>query len=236
MLKKRITCAALLLGLLAPCLSALDFNPAGWETNGNYPLIGSPEAKKGGALRSTWLDFPPTLRALGPNSNTSANRALQGMVYESLLSLHPETLEYMPALADYWKISPDKRKFSFHINPKARWADGSPVTAADVVASWEFKVRKDIKDPYSYMMWSESYERPVAESPDARTCFVRNWWRAARGGEIDSPEDECAVATSAATFGPDIRVKDLLMDMVTSAAFLYTRAVKPPEEQEEVQP
>ena len=166
MLKKQITCAALLLGLLVPCLSALAFNPAGWETSGNYPLIGSPEAKKGGTFRSTWLDFPPTLRAMGPNSNSAANRDLQGMVYESLLGLHPETLEYMPGLADYWKVSSDKRKFYFHLNPKARWADGSPVTAEDVVASWEFKVRKDIKDPYSFMMWSESYEKPVAESPD----------------------------------------------------------------------
>ena len=154
MLKKLITCASLLTGLLAPCSG---FDPAGWQTSKNFPLLGSTEAVKGGELRSTWLDFPPTLRAMGPNSNTMAGRDLQGMVYETLLGLHPETLEYMPALADYWKISPDKRKFYFHINPKARWADGSPVTSADVVASWEFKVRKDIKDPYSLMMWGDSY-------------------------------------------------------------------------------
>ncbi|MDP2865667.1 MAG: extracellular solute-binding protein [Elusimicrobiota bacterium] len=165
MLKERIIFSVLFSGLLAAASApALAFDPAGWETSGNYPLLGSPEAKKGGALRSTWLNFPPTLRALGPNYNTSENGSLQDMVYESLLMLHPETLEYIPALADYWKISPDRRKFYFHINPKARWADGSPVTAADVVASWEFKVRKDIKDPFSLMMWGESYEKPVAES------------------------------------------------------------------------
>ncbi len=177
MLKNRITCAALLLGLLVPCLSA-EFNPAGWQTNRNFPLLGSPEAIKGGELRSTWTDFPPTLRAMGPNNNSAAGRDLQGMVYETLLGLNPETLEYMPALADYWKVSPDKRKFYFHINPKARWADGSPVTSADVVATWEFRVRKDIKDPYSLMMWGDSYEKPVAESPDVVSVKTKKLhWR-----------------------------------------------------------
>lgn len=179
MLKKRFILTASFSGLLAAAFSpAQAFDPAGWETSRDFPLIGSPEAKKGGTLRSTWPNFPPTLRALGPNSNTSENGSLQGMVYESLLSLHPVTLEYMPALADYWKISPDRRKFYFHINPKARWADGSPVTAGDVVASWEFKVRKDIKDPYSFMMWSESYEKPVAESADVVSVKTKKLhWR-----------------------------------------------------------
>jgi len=164
MINNRITCVALLFVLLAPCLSALEFNPAGWETSKNYPLLGSPEAKKGGALRSYWPDFPPTLRTEGPNSNLTTTSQLHGMIYESLVGLHPETLEYIPGLADYWKISPDRRKFYFHINTKARWADGSPVTADDVVATWEFRVRKDIKDPYSLMMWDGSFEKPVAES------------------------------------------------------------------------
>ncbi len=177
MLKKLITCAALLSGLVTSCLYA-GFDPAGWQTSRNFPLLGSPEAIKGGELRSTWTDFPPTLRAMGPNSNTMAGRDLQGMVYETLLGLNPETLEYMPALADYWKVSPDKRKFYFHINPKARWADGSPVTSADVVATWEFKVRKDIKDPYSLMMWGDSYEKPVAESPDVVSVRTKKLhWR-----------------------------------------------------------
>ncbi len=166
MLIKRFIFSSLCFILLSGFSPARAFDPSGWQTSKDYPLIGSPEAKKGGTLRSTWLSFPPTLRVLGPNSNTMESRDLQNMVYETLLGLHPETLEYMPGLADYWKISPDKRKFYFHINPKARWADGSPVTAEDVVASWEFKVRKDIKDPYSLMMWSESYEKPVAESAD----------------------------------------------------------------------
>lgn len=179
MLKKQIACAVMLLAAVhAPLRAEPGFNPAGWETSKDFPLIGSPEAKKGGTFRSAWFGFPPTLRALGPNANTQESNTLQGLVYEGLLGLHPVTLEYVPGLADYWKVSADKRTFSFHINPRARWADGSPVTAEDVVATWEFKVRKDIKDPYSYMMWSESYEKPVAVSPSVVSVKTKTLhWR-----------------------------------------------------------
>ncbi len=177
MLKNNKTFAVLSLLLLTPCLAAA-FNPAGWQSNNNFPLMGSTEAVKGGTLRSYWSDFPATLRTEGPNSNLSTTGQLQGMVYESLLTLHPETMEYIPVLADYWKISPDKRTFYFHINPKARWADGTPVTADDVVATWEFRVRKDIKDPYSAMMWGESFDKPVAVSPDVVSVHTKKLhWR-----------------------------------------------------------
>ncbi len=166
MLKKFFLCAAVLLDLSAPGLSAAEqeFNPAGWETNSNYPAIGSPEAKKGGTFRSYWPGFPRTLRALGPDSDLAAIREVQGLVYEPLVNLHPGTLEYMPGLADYWKLSGDKRKFYFHLNPKARWADGTPVTAEDIVATWDFRARADIKDPSSLSLWVENFERPAAES------------------------------------------------------------------------
>ncbi|MCG2725795.1 MAG: extracellular solute-binding protein [Elusimicrobia bacterium] len=140
------------------------FNPAGWDSNNNFPLIGSPQAKKGGELRFFWMSNPPTLRTNGPNSNLSTMREVQGLMYESLVNLHPTTMEYIPGLADYWRISADKTKFSFHINPNARWADGSKVTAEDVVSTWEFRVREDIKDPYSVMLWGGSFEKPIAES------------------------------------------------------------------------
>ena len=93
--------------LLTFCLtaSAAAFDPAGWTTSRDFPLLGSAKAVKGGELRSTWLNFPPTLRTNGPNSNTMEARSLHAMMYESLVGLHPETLDYIPALADYWKIS-----------------------------------------------------------------------------------------------------------------------------------
>lgn len=141
----------------------LQFNANEWTTNKNYKPVGDKRAKKGGQLIMVWTEFPPTLRGEGPNSNLITISEMQGMVYETLVGLHPETLEFIPGLAEYWQISPDKRTFRFRINPKARWIDGSEVTADDVLASWEHSVDKGIKDPYQNILFEGSYEKPVIQ-------------------------------------------------------------------------
>src|SRR5262249_44290873 len=112
------------------------FKGDGWETNTNFELIGDPHAIKGGVYRETQPDFPTTLRTSGPESNYQLNNMISGMVYEQLLYLHPATNDYIPGLASHWKISPDKMTYWFRIDPNARWSDGQPVVADDVVATW----------------------------------------------------------------------------------------------------
>jgi microcin C transport system substrate-binding protein len=85
------------------------------------------------------------------------------MAYEGLLLLHPTTLDYIPALATHWQISQDRRTFRFRINPNARWSDGMPVVAEDVVATWKLAVDKTLQDPARSLIYS-NFEQPVAES------------------------------------------------------------------------
>jgi microcin C transport system substrate-binding protein len=139
------------------------FTGQGWETNTDYDLIGDPHAIKGGTLRQGMMtDFPSTLRYYGPNV-TVWNLRLQESVYESLLMLHPTTLQYIPALATHWQISDDKKTFRFRLNPNARWSDGMPVTSEDVIASWKLVVDKTLQDPARTLTYS-NFEQPVAES------------------------------------------------------------------------
>jgi len=84
------------------------FKGEGWQTNGDFDLVGDPRAVKGGALREYQPNFPSTLRINGPESNTALNFMITNMVYETLLGMHPTTLDYMPALATHWQISPDR--------------------------------------------------------------------------------------------------------------------------------
>ncbi|MCZ6767955.1 MAG: extracellular solute-binding protein, partial [Acidobacteria bacterium] len=99
------------------------------------------------------------------------------MVYESLLTLHPTTLEYIPVLATHWQISPDKMTYRFRINPNARWADGQPVTAEDVVASWTFRMDEGLQAPSSRMTYGK-FEKPVAESKYiVRVKSIKVNWR-----------------------------------------------------------
>ena len=124
------------------------FTGEGWDTNTDYDLIGDPRAVKGGVLRQAMMtDFPGDVPLLRPERQRSGTSRSTRLVYESLLYLHPTTLEYIPGLATHWQISDDRRTYRFRINPNARWSDGMPVTADDVVASWRLAVDKALQDP-----------------------------------------------------------------------------------------
>lgn len=139
------------------------FTGEGWQTNTGYDLIGDPRAVKGGVFREYIPDFPGTLRIEGPESNTTVNSMIAGGMYESLLTVHPSSLDFIPVLATHWQISEDKRTYRYRLNPNARWSDGQPVTADDVVATWVFKMDKGLQDPSNVLAFGK-FEKPVAES------------------------------------------------------------------------
>ncbi len=138
------------------------FTGEGWQTNVDYDLIGDPRAVKGGVFREWELDFPGTLRIFGPETY-AFNQQLMLRMYEPLLELHPTTLDFIPALATHWQISPDRMTDRFRINPNARFADGQPVTADDVLASWRLVMDKGLQEP-NYQTMFEALEPPVRES------------------------------------------------------------------------
>jgi peptide/nickel transport system substrate-binding protein len=72
-------------------------------------------------------------------------------LFSPLINLDAE-LRPIAGLAESWDISPDGRQFTFHLDPKARFSDGSPVLAADVV----FTLRK-IVDPRSEALLVGAY-------------------------------------------------------------------------------
>jgi microcin C transport system substrate-binding protein len=135
----------------------------GWQTNADFDPIGDPRALKGGIFRDHIVDFPGTLRIVGPESNTSFNSIVTSTVYESLLNVHPTTLDYLPGLATHWQISPDKMTYRFRINPNARFSDGTSVTSDDVIATYDLMLDKTTQAPMEQLTF-QKLERPVAES------------------------------------------------------------------------
>lgn len=61
-------------------------------------------------------------------------RDLDALLFEPLLRVSGRGTE-TPLLASRWDVSQDLRSYTFTIRPDARWSDGSPVTADDVVFS-----------------------------------------------------------------------------------------------------
>jgi microcin C transport system substrate-binding protein len=127
-------------------------------------FFGDEKAVKGGLLHDVATRFPATMRLFGKEANYLENYWLKILCYEPLLERHPLTWEStVPRLASHWKISEDKMKFWFRINPDARWSDGRRVTSEDVVATWYLRMDETILDPSQQVMF-DKFEEPIAES------------------------------------------------------------------------
>ncbi|PKN66048.1 MAG: peptide-binding protein [Deltaproteobacteria bacterium HGW-Deltaproteobacteria-15] len=74
---------------------------------------------------------------------------------------------YTPALAESWSFDHGKLAFTFRLNPKAKWHDGRPVTAHDVVFTLEYFK----KHPYSWISL-DSVDRGVAQGPHEVTICL----------------------------------------------------------------
>ena len=96
--------------------------------------LASPDAVPGGKITYAASSPPKSLNPYLDNNVFSYQ--VFGSLYETLLGSDPLTADYAPGLARRWEISKDKRQFTFYIDPLARWSDGKPVTAEDVL--WTF--------------------------------------------------------------------------------------------------
>ena len=118
-----LTDAAALLSKTAPSLS-----PTAWAQSPSDPN------SKGTYVDS--MNVNPV--SLFPITNTDgASRDVTGMLFESLLTRHWDTYEWKPQIASAWEISKDGKEFTFTLDPRARFWDGSPVTPEDVKFSYD---------------------------------------------------------------------------------------------------
>ena len=108
--------------------------PAGF-THFDYA---DPDAKKGGEMRLVPPTRPTNFDKFNPFTlKGTAPYGLGTLVFESLLTGNFEepTTAY-GLLADDVTVAPDRLSATFHLNPLARFQDGSPVLAADVLHSF----------------------------------------------------------------------------------------------------
>ncbi|HEX5436288.1 MAG TPA: peptide ABC transporter substrate-binding protein [Gemmatimonadaceae bacterium] len=75
-------------------------------------------------------------------ATTVSDMELGSTIFERLAEPGPDLNTigdrgYTPALADKWTWGPDSLSIAFHIDPRAHWQDGAPVTARDVRFTFE---------------------------------------------------------------------------------------------------
>jgi len=99
-----------------------------------------PGAKRGGTLRYGILTAAAHFDV--HQSGTVANIGPQSPMYDTLLRRSPtDGQTIIPDLAQRWEISPDGKRYTFHLRKGVKFHDGADFTAADVKATYERIVR-----------------------------------------------------------------------------------------------
>jgi oligopeptide transport system substrate-binding protein len=71
-------------------------------------------------------------------------------LFEGLVGKDPKTLEPTPGVAESWKISKDRKTYTFKIRKNAKWTNGEPITASDFIYSWKRLLDPTTASEYAY--------------------------------------------------------------------------------------
>jgi oligopeptide transport system substrate-binding protein len=149
-----------LLGLLAS--AAIVMAACGGATTTSAPPAASGPAPSGDAsappasgglaaeqiVRIALPGEPPTL---DPNAAQDANSLTILRALHRPLVYIDKDLNVVDALAESHEISADAKTLTFHLRD-AKYSNGDPIVAADLVYSWKRLVDPRTADPYSYVM------------------------------------------------------------------------------------
>lgn len=58
----------------------------------------------------------------------------------------------IPGIAKKWVISPDKKTYTFYLRDGLKFSDGSPITADDVVFTWQRLADPKVSSPYNLLV------------------------------------------------------------------------------------
>ena len=138
-----ILLAALATTLLAGCATP----PLPWQAHSPTPL---PDAQQVLHIAMPALGSPQvTLDPTAFPANGSLEPLLIALTYSTLVTLDAGSRP-MPSLAASYSVSADGLRYTFHLRPNTRFADGTPLTSADVA----FSLNRIVTDCASGYFWT----------------------------------------------------------------------------------
>lgn len=127
--------------------------PAGFT---HFPYA-NPDAPKGGNITYCVVGSfdnlnPFIIKSLRTTARGVIDTIYGNLVFEPLMQRNfDEPFGLYGLLADSVDMDPERKWIEFHIDPKARWSDGQPVTPEDVLFTYEVFTEKG-RPPYSDRM------------------------------------------------------------------------------------
>jgi peptide/nickel transport system substrate-binding protein len=151
-------------------LVALTLLLGSFAATGRGVATAADTPRRGGVLLAVIGADPPSLDP--HQESTFANIELVAPLYSTLLQLDPyDYPKIIGDLATEWKISSDGLTYTFKIHPGVKFHDGSPLTSADVKASYN----KIIFPPQGVRSVRQNAYTAVAqvEAPDPATVVFK---------------------------------------------------------------
>lgn len=97
----------------------------------------------------------------------SASAAIASNIFNALLKYNAN-LDLEGDLAESWTISDDQKTITFKLKPNLSWADGHPLTSADVLFTWKLVTDENTRSPYA----SDYQLVKKVDTPDPLTFSV----------------------------------------------------------------
>jgi ABC-type oligopeptide transport system substrate-binding subunit len=148
--------------VLAAAIAAAGCGAA--ATEGRY--FGKTEPPAGQELRYISGSEPESLDPQLATGQPEARILLA--LFEGLTEFEPRTAVEQPALAERWEIADGNTRFVFHLRRDARWSDGSPLTAHDVVYTFRRGLDPALASRNAYLAYDILNAQAFNEGGEAR--------------------------------------------------------------------
>lgn len=123
---------------------------------------------RGGRLLVAERAEPKTLNPLA--AIDAPSKELVGVLTADLIHINRETQQTEPALADWWRISPDGRRYTIHLRSGLRFSDGHRLDADDVVFTFTAYLDERVGAPQRDLLLIDGRPPTVtARGPDMIT-------------------------------------------------------------------
>lgn len=141
-------CAIALSALLSACgnknenqsSSGNSANSANTGISDQFPLPTPPAVAKcmpgvrGGRIVIATFTDPKTFNPITASEMSSMDITYR--INSGLLLVDSPTEQPRPGICESWSVEPDNKTWTFHMRKGLRWSDGQPLTADDVVFTW----------------------------------------------------------------------------------------------------